>query len=407
MVFSLFKKQPEKMVPRPAVVPRPAAGSKDTKAPVGEQAREESPKETSPSGFSDFGFTESSLDFQVNDLVIDPINEPAEEAAVLFADNQDQAAQKVLEEALKSHQSAQAERLWLMLFDLYRISGQQAAFEAISIDYARAYEKSPPIWGGGAESEPSEAANTSTSKGRGGSVLFKGNILGSNASSFDAVRQALEKNPSVRLDIAKVKQVDAEGSAILLKLLLHARKNKRVIELLGRDALVSLVKNSIEEGKKKMPAAGKECWLLLLELLQQQGRQEVFEELAIDYAVTFEESPPSWESAWVAAPEPVVQEAAEEEDNAENDGAYVLSGDIKSSHFTDLPDFAKEQDSLLIDCKKLIRIDFVSAGALLNKLTTVRNTGKQIVFRYPNYMVAELFRVVGLNAVAIAVFAKQ
>jgi anti-anti-sigma regulatory factor len=407
MVFSLFKKRPEKMISRPAVPARPAAGNGDTslpaQTPVGEPTREEDAQNDSFEEFSDIGLTQSSFDFKVEDD-FDPIDGPAEEAAVLFADNQDQAAQAVLENTLKHQRSGPAERLWLMLFDLYRISGQQSAFEATGIDYARAFEKSPPIWG--PQSEPAAPATTLTTKGRGGSVIFKGNLLGSNAASFDAVRQALEKTPAVRLDMTKVKQVDVEGCACLLKLLLQAGRNKRGIELLGKDALISLVKNCIEEGKKETPVTGKECWLFLLELLQQQGQQEVFEDLAIDYAVTFEESPPSWESKLVAEPEPVVQEA-EEENATGGDGAYVLSGEIKSSHFTDLPAFAEELDSLLIDCTKLTRIDFVSAGALLNMLTTVRSKGKQIVLRHPNRLIAELFRVVGLSAVAMVVFAKQ
>ena len=41
-----------------------------------------------------------------------------------------------------------------------------------------------------------------------------------------------------------------------------------------------------------MPASWQ---LLLLELLQRLGTQEEFEEWPVDYAVTFELSPPSWE----------------------------------------------------------------------------------------------------------------
>jgi hypothetical protein len=37
-------------------------------------------------------------------------------------------------------------------------------------------------------------------------------------------------------------------------------------------------------------------WLLLLELHQQAFHQEAFEEAAVNYAITFEVSPPSWEA---------------------------------------------------------------------------------------------------------------
>jgi hypothetical protein len=48
-------------------------------------------------------------------------------------------------------------------------------------------------------------------------------------------------------------------------------------------------------------AEDRACWLLKLEFCQLRGQLEVFEEVAINYAVTFEISPPSWEPERVAA----------------------------------------------------------------------------------------------------------
>jgi ABC-type transporter Mla MlaB component len=405
MVFSFFKKRPEKMTSRPPAVPQLAGGGEEKQAPADERAKDENAQDAFlAEDFSDFEISQSSPDFQV-DEDIDPVDAPAEEAAVLFANNQDQMAQAILEDALKSQESGPAERLWLMLFDLYRLSGQRSAFEAMGVDYARVFEKSPPGWG--AEAEPARAAREAT--GKGGKVLFNGDLVGGNAVSFGAVRQALEKNRALRLDVSKIRKIDPEGCAHFLEILSYARKLKRSVDLLGRDALIGLAQDCVEAGKKEAPATGKECWKLLLELFQEQGRQDVFEELAIDYAVTFEESPPSWEARRVAASEPGAQEArdAVAENEAANDEAYVLSGEVKAARFSDLPAFAQTKDTLLIDCAKLMRIDFVSAGALLNVLTAVRGSGKQIVFRHPNRMVAELFRVVGLSGMSTAVFAKH
>ena len=409
MVFSFFKKQPEKMPDRPTALARPSTKGEATRPPVAAEkpvaAKEEGGRGApAPEEFSDFGFSQSSLDFQV-DTDFDPVDAPAEEAAMLFANAQDPAARTILEDALKAQQTGPAERLWLMLFDLYRLSGQQSAFEAMGIEYARAFEKSPPSWG--LVSEAPDAADASN--GKGGNARFKGDLLGGNEAAFDAVRQALDKNRVLRLDMSRVRQVDAAGCARFLELLSYAGKNRRGIELLGRDALLLPVKESAEAGKNETPATGKECWFLLFELLQQQGQQDVFEDMAIDYAVTFEESPPSWDARRVAAPEPAAQESGESAAKSAPvmDGAYVLSGEIRSSRFGDLTAFAQERDSLLIDCERLSRIDFISAGALLNILMIVRNSGKQIVFRHPNHLVAELFRVVGLTGVASIVFAKN
>ena len=206
----------------------------------------------------------------------------------------------------------------------------------------------------------------------------------------------------MRLDLSKVIRLDAAGCGRLLIQLQQARKAKHELDLLGRDTLGVLVQASVDSGR----AEDQECWLLLLELCQLQGQYEAFEEVAINYAVTFEVSPPSWEAHRVAAPEPVLQMAKSNAGGGDAVDAYVMHGDIKASRFGDLPAYAAVHDPVLIDCGQLARMDFISAGALLNVLTTIRRSGKQIVFRHPNHLVAELFGVVGLRAVATIVPAK-
>lgn len=416
MVFSFFKKQPEKMVTRQPAVPRPSVDGKESSAAERKpkhndrtasnvEAADDEVRSSMQFSNLDFRFTESSLDFQVS-TEHDPINESAEEAAILFADNQDKAAQSVLENALKSLPSEQAERgwerLWMMLFDLYRLSGQQSAFEAMGIEYARVFEKSPPGWGS------AQPASQTSPSGDSGGILFRGEIVATNTAAFEAVHRGLEKSASIRLDVSKVRQVDSGGSEQLLDLLVFARKEKKKIELRGRDPLIRLLQERVTASRDE-PLPDKGCWLLLLELLQQKGQLEPFEETAIDYAVTFEESPPSWDAGRVTKQEPVVSLAGQENQESSNgdQGGYLLSGDIRLFRFSDVPDFAQTQEVLLFDCDDLRRIDFSSAGALLGVLSGVHNAGKPIIFRHPNYLIAELFRIVGLDAVATIINAKH
>lgn len=415
MVFSFFKKTPEKMVSRPAAVPR----AKETRQEAPPAPRENAPADTHlPSGasakpsttpapklavedpssldFSDFVFSESSPDFHT-EAEIDPVDAEAQEAAILFANGQDEMVRTLLENAIRIHHFGPGERLWMMLFDLYKMSGQKAAFEALGIDYAQSFEKSPPGW------RDKSSGQAKTKEVLAGSFLFRGTLTDDNNAAFDAIHQALEKNPRLRLDLSKVSRLDAGGCARLLSVLQQARKARREIELLGRDTLLALLEKCVESGR----AEDRECWLLLLELCQLQGQYERFEDLAINYAVTFEVSPPSWEAKRVAAPEPVLQRASNGAGDEVDADAYALRGEIKASRFGDLLPFAEVHDPVLIDCVSLTRIDFISAGALLNVLTTVRRSGKQIVFRHPNHLVAELFGVVGLKTVAIIVFAKN
>ncbi len=348
------------------------------------------------SDFSEFVFSESSPDFQI-EADIDPIDAEAEEAAVLYANGQDDVVRSVLENAVRIHQFGPGERLWLMLFDLYRLSGQKASFEELEIEYARSFEKSPPGWGDNSKVKPKSRDVVA------GSLLFRGELTGDNTVAFDAISQALEKNPKLRLDLSKVSHLDSRGCGLLLAQLQQARKAKREIELLGRDALGALVEERVESGR----AEDKECWLFMLELCQLQGQYDAFEEVAINFAITFEVSPPSWEPKRVAAPEPIPQMAPADLEGDVAVDAYVLRGDVKSSRFGDLVAHAEVHNPVLIDCSALTRMDFISAGALLNVLTAIRSKGKQVMFRHPNHLVAELFGVVGLKAVASIVFEKH
>ena len=406
MVFSFFTKKPEKMVARPSVNPRakesvppdslppPPPPAQPAKTPPPSKP-DKAPEETASSDFSDFVFSEASASFQVEDE-LDPIDATAEEAAMLFSNAQDDAVRQTLENAIKSHRSGKAERLWLMLFDLYRLNGNQSAFETLGIEYAGCFEKSPPGW--------ENRSPTSTKQNSAGQVarnlLFQGNLTEDNLAAIDAIAKVFGKHPRLRLDLSKIKHLDNAGCERLLALLQKARRARQEIELLGRDALASLVHEKVRPGQASDP----DCWLLFLELCQLQGRHELFEEVALDYAVTFEISPPSWECTRVAAPEPAAPPPTQEAD--ETTDSYVLQGNIKGQRFADLMAHAQARSTLLIECSGLTRMDFISAGAMLNNLVVIRQSGKPIIFQHPHHLVAELFSIVGINAVATIVFAK-
>ena len=389
MVFSFFKKEPEKMVAKPA------AGAEASLSAVAPAPAQTPKKDLPPLEYSDFVFSESSPQFLV-DADVDPVDAEAEEAAILYANAQDEATGAVLERAVRIHPSGPGERLWLMLFDFYRLAGRKSEFEALGIEFARCFEKSPPVWrdksGGSARSREKTAAGT---------LLFNGEMTGNDGSAFDAIRRALEMNPRLRLDLSKVCRIDAGGCGSMLEILQQARRSKQEIELLGRDGLFNLVEKQVEIGRPDNEA----CWLLLLELCQLQGMADYFDEMAVNYAVTFEVSPPSWEAGRVAEPETAAKTNGMAATAVPE--AYVLQGEVKSSRFADLKGFAGAHDPLVIDCSALVRMDFISAGALLNVLTTIRSAGKQIVFRHPNRLVAELFGVVGLKTVASIVFSNN
>lgn len=402
MVFSFFKKPPpEKMVAKPAAAaPRPHPGAAPPATPVAEPQKD-APRElesldfTSGSDFSEFSETPGDIDLESD---IDPVEAEIEQVAVLYANAQDELARTMLEGAVQAHPYGPGERLWLMLFDLYRLTSQRASFDALSLEYARTFEKSPPAWGDAQAAKP--AAKTAVAPA--GTVLFKGELTGDNDAAFALLDEAVDKNPKLRVELTKVKALDDLGAERLLGVLAKVRKAKREIELVGREALVTLIESRIETGRPEESG----CWLLLLELYQLMGRQEAFEDMAINYAVTFEMSPPSWEPKRVAAVEPKPVLALSADDEAGTMRTYAPKGDLKAERFNDLPGFVEKLDPVVLDFSAVTRIDFVSAGTLINLLATIKHRGKRIVIRHPNHLVAELLGVVGLRAVADIEFAK-
>ncbi|MGE3928184.1 MAG: STAS domain-containing protein, partial [Lautropia sp.] len=147
------------------------------------------------------------------------------------------------------------------------------------------------------------------------------------------------------------------------------------------------------------------CWLLLLETLRLLGEQQPFEDLAIEYCVTYEVSPPSWEPMPKAIR---LQEAASTTSGSQpvavaSEEAFPLEGEIDGrpdATFRALRGYAESRPEITIDCRRLRRIDFVATGELLNEVSALRSAGKTLAFRDLSYLVACLLMVMGIHEMA-------
>jgi anti-anti-sigma regulatory factor len=396
VAFSLFGKKPEppakpavrKTAPEAPAPSRPAAPKPESAAQPSPQDELESLDFTVPGAIQvqeedhpgQFEIRESSA-------TLHPV---IEEAAILFANGQDEAALATLESAADAGGlGAAADQVWAMLFDLCQLMGRRELFDKRALDYSMKYEKSPPTW-----VEPvRQTLGPALTTGGTAFVAFTG-MLGESAEK--AVRQ-LEKivagNPVARVDFGKLQSVDALGAQMLLKAMQAARKAKCELVMSGAEKLVELLKGKIEVGRGE----DEPFWLLLLELYQHMGQQGPFEEWAVNYAVTFEVSPPSWEKR-----PPPKKPAATEERSAEPD-VFTLSGEMYGAGadgFRKLIDFASGREQVVIDCGRLERMDFVSAGLFLNTLTNLQIGGCSVTIRAANHLLCALFGVLGIDQVA-------
>jgi anti-anti-sigma regulatory factor len=112
-------------------------------------------------------------------------------------------------------------------------------------------------------------------------------------------------------------------------------------------------------------------------------------------------SPPSWEPRPPAARK--VRDAGVTD--ASNQ-ALELSGDVTGAGealVKQLQDWAAANSMLVIDMAKAKRVDFVSAGVMLNALSQLRQAGTTIQVRGANEMIAALFEVMGVSKVATVI----
>lgn len=398
MAFSLFGKKPEppakpaaKKQPTPAA-PAPSRPAAPAPAPAAPPPKEE---------LGDLDFTvpgaievreedhTGHFEIRESSASMHPV---VEEAAILFANGQDEAALASLEASAEAGGlGAAADQVWAMLFDLYQLLGKREVFEKRALDYSVRFEKSPPTWVEPARQTLGPALTT----GGTAFVSFAG-LLGESAEK--TVRQ-LEKiasaNPVARVEFGKLQNVDLLGAEMLLKAMRAARKAKCELMMSGAEKLAELLKGKLEVGKRD----DEPIWLLLLELYQHMALQDPFEEWAVNYAITFEVSPPSWENRPPPKqPKPMPVAAAPAEPDA-----FPLVGEMYSAGsdaFRQLVEFASGREQVVVDCSALKRMDFVSAGLFLNTLTNLQITGSSVTIRNPNQLLYALFGVLGINQVA-------
>lgn len=316
-----------------------------------------------------------------------------EEAAVLYANGNAREAQAILEASTNDVDVVTGIGVWMMLLDLYQLTGQRENFEARVLDYARRFECSPPPWVDLSGSRPSRKADVIPL------INLSGSLNAQSAQQFQQLRLIGHRSGALRLDFRRLKSIDDHGCKLLLDLVQFFARERVRLHLLNAVQLVNLLKPQVQVGV----AEGRERWLLLLEGLQFTGDEEVFEEQAIQYAITFEESPPSWEAREI--PAVVAQSACMDISSGEAgpDGCVMLEGELNSASsesIRNLAASAHEGRVLEVDCTRLRRMDFVSSGMLFNVLSALHNQGRQVSLKNVNAMVAALWRVMGIDKVA-------
>jgi hypothetical protein len=157
-----------------------------------------------------------------------------------------------------------------------------------------------------------------------------------------------------------------------------------------------------------------------LETLRLANRPDQFDEAAIDYCVTYEVSPPSWERAECVVrisgatlststpPMSIISEVSTSfmDSNLIDDPHTVqmasvdlsgqLVGDIGST-LTSMDQRLGAAPMISVSCARLIRVDFIAAGDLLNWVLSKRTQDRSVTFTDSHRLIALFFGAMGIN----------
>ena len=316
-----------------------------------------------------------------------------EEAAVMYAAGQELDAMRRLETAIKNGEDLgdAAVRAWGGLFDLLQVLGRRPAFDALALTFARRFEKSPPTW-----SPVVEGPHIATESSGGRAHVSLSGVL--DAGIGEVLKQTMKlaaTSTVVRMDLAKLVDADNNGATLLMRAMAALKRAKKEFVFGSPEHLAGILAAKVVPGERR----DESMWLLLLELYQQAFRHDVFEEAAVNYAVTFEVSPPSWE----ALPARAASSHQGEELPASKTDGLALRGQLlgaAAADFAWLEAALASRDEFDIDAYNLARIDAGSARQLLEVLTHLHAAGKKLRIIGLSTLIAAYLETLGFTDVA-------
>jgi len=313
-----------------------------------------------------------------------------EEAAVLFANGKVGETAALLNRFLLEHPENRDALPWHMLFDLYEASGQREPFEDAAVDYAVKFERSPPTWHPrGQAPVPASPVPLMT--------------YGEKYGSLERVKQTkffqdAAQAPYVRLDISKVQTPDEETTQAISGVLDHLNGMRKPIELVGGAGFAVRLDAARQAGKLDRPA-----WYLLLETLRLMGKEEEFDNVAMDYALAYEVSPPAYHPP---LPMPKHAQNGTGTPPCAPSSCFRLVGTLgpaTDTQIRELQRFTEGKKQAEVDLSELGRIDFAVVGTLLELLIALHQDGCRVTFRDGNELVNTLLRIVGVDQFATIV----
>ncbi len=374
-------------------------------------------------------FGSEMFNVDVDEVAHDP---ELEEAAIRFANGDDSGAESGLMDAIADGASrARHEETWLALFDLYRATAQREPFEALAERFSQQFGRSSPAWISIPELVSRPPAPAGPTPAPMSEEIHWAAPPALTLESLSALVSTLRQTPAPwHLDWRALSSIHEETVEPLHRQLTILADQPLQLGFAGARHLDTLLQGATPSGERSVSQA---WWLLRMVVLRILRRPDDFELVALNYCVTYEVSPPSWEPArcsFVALDGDGMAEAGTtfigevQESQLSTQGANmndfpvtgpaggdstygVLKVDLAGQILGDataaldvLDARLGNAEDMVISCAGLVRVDFSAAGTLLNWVSTRHAHGKRVHFSDVHRLVAAFFGVIGISELA-------
>ncbi len=371
---------------------------------------------------TDFG---NPFAVEVSEVMHDP---ELDEAVIAFANADFSQCEEALQRLTSpSGERAQHAETWLVLFDLYRATGQQQRFESLALDYAQQFGWSAPQWYSlpklVADKLAEEPLFPSAASSSGANSQLGGDVGWVCPDHLDIEAVARLRSQTLQMplpwvfDWSGLRYIDPEAAMQLSTIFRLWSGQQLEMRWMAGDRLFQVLQEAAPTGVRDADPA---YWLTRLDALRLANRADQFDEAAIDYCVTYEVSPPSWEptrctvhisGGATSTRTPPLSMISDVSTSFLESGLSDDSGGVEAAHVElsgqligDIGDtLAKLQSELgaaplvSVSCARLIRVDFIAAGDLLNWVLARRGEGRTVSFVDLHRLLALFFGAMGIN----------
>lgn len=353
-----------------------------------------------------------------------------EDAAIRFANGDDAGAEESLLAVLHGDNLRPdlAETWMSALFDLYRATGQQARFDSVAIEFANRFGRSAPAWFSTPDLLSRSKASVARPKAR-----ASASTAGApdwtcpaqlSAASLEELHALMRVPGTLVLDWQALSVIGLDAVSVLARLVAQWCVTPAALVFRGPASLERALQVLTPSGDRTVDPL---CWQLRMDALRIMRLQDAFELVALDYCVTYEVSPPSWQEPRCSCVLQGAMDAAAAEAEAIRSGwdapnstwddplqnltvpvgledqppvVVELYGEILGDAAEVLARLEAGMEGatrMVISCARLIRVDFSAAGSILNWVAEQQARGCQVQFRDVNRIVAAFFNVIGIS----------